>query len=211
MEPIILKEHVEGRPDSFAAIELPVTWRYWEGRGKLTEMHNFTQGTSEYLWEYIQEHCSVAHPHEYSDITELKGESNTIYSAEGVASVLELLLDVVCDTDVDKDGATIDIHYGQISHSHEPTVKLFEHIVFNTEDISIEDVSIYLSADTSGIGYFRQMNEGWNVSIIVSFIGDVRLNTDELTRLINTVKRFKNLIDLMVKVSDFNFESDSDV
>ena len=211
MKTLILKEHVEGRSDSFAAIELPVTWRYWKGRGKLTEMHNFTQGTSEYLWEYIQEHCSVAHPHEYSDITELRGEPNTIHSAEDVASVLELFLDVVCDTDVDKDGATIEIHYDQISHSHEPTVKLFEHIVFNTEDISIEDVSIYLSADTSGISYFRQMNEGWNVSIIISFIGDVRLNTDELTRLINTVKRFKNLIDLMGKVSDFNFESDSDV
>ena len=211
MKTLILKESVEGYPDTFAEIELPVTWRYQEGRGKLTELHNFTQGTGEYIWDYIQEHCSVAHPHEYSDIPELWGEPNTIHSAEDVASVLELFLDVVCDTDVDKDGATIEIHYDQISHSHEPTVELFEHIVFNTEDISIEDVSMYLSADTSGISYFRQMNEGWNVSIIVTFIGYVRLNTYELTKLINTVKRFKNLIDIMGKASDFNFESDSDV
>ena len=211
MKTLILKESVAGYPDTFAEIELPVTWRYQEGRGKLTELHNFTQGTGEYIWDYIQEHCSIAHPHEYSDIPELWGEPNTIHSAEDVASVLELFLDVVCDTDVDKDGATIEIHYDQISHSHEPTVELFEHIVFNTEDISIEDVSIYLSADTSGISYFRQMNEGWNVSIIVTFIGYVWLNTYELTKLINTVKRFKNLIDLMGKASDFNFESDSDV
>ena len=211
MSTLILKETAGDLPDSFSRVELPVTWRYQEGRGKLTELHNFTQGTGEYIWDYIQRHCSVAHPHEYSDITELKGEPNTIHSAEDVASVLELFLDVVCDTDVDKDGATIEIHYDQISHSHEPTVELFEHIVFNTEDISIEDVSIYLSADTSGISYFRQMNEGWNVSIIVTFIGYVRLNTYELTKLINTVKRFKNLIDLMGKASDFNFESDSDV
>lgn len=211
MKTLILKESVEGYPDTFAAIELPVTWRYQEGHGKLTELHNFTQGTGEYIWDYIQEHCYIAHPHEYSDIPELWGEPNTIHSVEDAASVLELFLDVVCDTDVDKDGATIEIHYDQISHSHEPTVELFEHIVFNTEDISIEDVSIYLSADTSGISYFRQMNEGWNVSIIVTFIGYVRLNTYELTKLINTVKRFKNLIDLMGKASDFNFESDSDV
>ena len=101
----------------------------------------------------------------------------------------------------------IDIHYGQISHSDENVVKLFEYIVFNTEDISLEDVSIYLSADTSGIGYFRQMSEGWNISIVVSFVGDVRVNTDELTRIVNTVKRFKTLIDLMVNTSNFEYES----
>ena len=211
MKTLILKEHVGGYPDSIATIELPVKWEYREGHGKLTEMYNFTQGTGEYLWDYIQEHCSVAHPHEYSDIPELKGEPNTIHSIEDVANILELFLGVFCDTYVDDDGATIDIYYDQISHSHEPTVELFEHLVFNTEDVSIEDVSIYLSADTSGISYFRQMNEGWNVSITVSFIGSVRLNTYELIQIINTVKRFKTLIDLMGKASDFNFESDSDV
>ena len=207
MSTLILKETAGDLPDSFSRVELPVEWTLRE-EGRYAWLHNSRDGGCEVHEEYIRENCSVAHPHEYNHISELREEFNVLWSVEDVASVLELLLGVNTYAEEDEYGNMIDIHYGQISHSDENVVKLFEYIVFNTEDISLEDVSIYLSADTSGIGYFRQMSEGWNISIVVSFVGDVRLNTDELTRIVNTVKRFKTLIDLMVNTSNFEYEND---
>ena len=208
MSTLILKETAGDLPDSFSRVELPVEWTLSEA-GRYAWLHSSRDGGCEVHEEYIREHCSVAYPREYNDISEFKKEFNVLRSVEDVASVLELLLGVYCDVvdEEDEDGSIIDIHYAQVSHSDENVVKLFEHIVFNTEDISLEDVSIYLSADTSGIGYFRQMSEGWNISIVVSFVGAVRVNTDELTRIVNTVKRFKTLIDLMVNTSNFEYET----